>query len=227
MPADQSKKLEKKRRIIESAYQLFREKNIYNTAVDDIVKASGIARGTFYLYVKDKSDLIEQLVFYKSGESMKEMMRQAASRAADAEDLEAYATVFINALIDSLIEHRDVLTVVNKNARDADGLDSNGNINLIAGKLTIAKSASNGGEGGIDYEGSYFISDEFSLDNPYGITMDSGMGGMMGQRGGFGRQDGTLQEGQDQNGLQNSVPENNSDNTQMSIFRRIINFFRR
>ena len=115
MPADQSKKLEKKRRIIESAYQLFREKNIYNTAVDDIVKASGIARGTFYLYFKDKSDLIEQLVFYKSGESMKEMMRQAASRAAEAEDLEGYARVFIDALIDSLIEHREVLTVVNKN----------------------------------------------------------------------------------------------------------------
>ena len=64
MPAAQDKKLEKKRRILENAYQLFKSKNIYNTAVDDIVKASGIARGTFYLYFKDKSDLIEQLLFF-------------------------------------------------------------------------------------------------------------------------------------------------------------------
>ena len=55
MAALQEKKLEKKRKILENAYQLFKSKNIYNTAIDDIVKASGIARGTFYLYFKDKS----------------------------------------------------------------------------------------------------------------------------------------------------------------------------
>ena len=106
MPVDQQKKLEKKRRIIESAYALFRDKNIYNTAVDDIVKAAGIARGTFYLYFKDKSDLIEQLIFLKSGESMKEMIRQ---------DIESYARVFLDALIDFMVERRELLTVVNKN----------------------------------------------------------------------------------------------------------------
>lgn len=115
MPVDQQKKLEKKRRIIESAYALFRDKNIYNTAVDDIVKAAGIARGTFYLYFKDKSDLIEQLIFLKSGESMKEMIRQAAERAAKAPDIESYARVFLDALIDFMVERRELLTVVNKN----------------------------------------------------------------------------------------------------------------
>ena len=39
MPAAQEKKLEKKRRILESAYQLFQKNNVYNTAVDDIVNA--------------------------------------------------------------------------------------------------------------------------------------------------------------------------------------------
>lgn len=115
MSADQTKKLEKKRRIIESAFELFKSKNIYNTAVDDIVKAAGIARGTFYLYFKDKSDLIEQLVFYKSGESMKAMMLLAAERAADAPDLESYARIFIDALIDAMVEQKELLTVLNKN----------------------------------------------------------------------------------------------------------------
>ena len=115
MSADPNKKLEKKRRIIESAYQLFKSNNIYNTAVDDIVKAAGIARGTFYLYFRDKSDLIEQLVFYKSGESMKEMLTKASASAANAATMEDYAAVMVGSLIDSLAEHKEVLAVVNKN----------------------------------------------------------------------------------------------------------------
>ena len=58
----------------------------------------------------------------------------------------------------------------------ADGIDSNGNVNIIGGLTTIVKSASNGGEGGLDYEGSCYIV-EGCLVNPYGTTMDSGNGG--------------------------------------------------
>ena len=64
----------------------------------------------------------------------------------------------------------------------ADGLDSNGNINITGGLTTIAKSAMNGGEGGIDYEGSCYVADG-CLVNPYGTTMDSGMGGRGGMNG--------------------------------------------
>ena len=68
----------------------------------------------------------------------------------------------------------------------ADGIDSNGNVNILGGLTTIVKSASNGGEGGLDYEGSCYIA-EGCLVNPYGTTMDSGMGGQMGQRGQMGQ----------------------------------------
>ena len=69
----------------------------------------------------------------------------------------------------------------------ADGLDSNGNINITGGLTTIVKAANNGGEGGLDYQGTAYIADG-CLVNPYGVTMDSGMGGMGGQKGGFGGQ---------------------------------------
>ena len=111
----------------------------------------------------------------------------------------------------------------------ADGLDSNGNINLISGKLTIAKSASNGGEGGIDYEGSYYISDDFELVNPYGITMDSGMG----QMGGQGRMNGQQSEnaqmnrGNGQAAQGETAPDANTNNNKGGIFQRIMNFFRK
>ena len=69
-----------------------------------------------------------------------------------------------------------------------DGLDSNGNINLIAGRATI-NSASNGGEAGIDYDGDFYISDNFVLNNNSGVAgpdmmpggMQGGMPGDMGQ----------------------------------------------
>lgn len=55
-----------------------------------------------------------------------------------------------------------------------DGLDSNGNINLIKGSLTI-QSASTGGEAGIDYDGTYYISKDFVLNNKSGISNIGGM----------------------------------------------------
>ena len=65
----------------------------------------------------------------------------------------------------------------------ADGLDSNGNINLVSGSATIS-SANNGGDAGLDYDGSLYISDQFDLNNQSGVAS---MGGMMGGRmGGFG-----------------------------------------
>ena len=115
MPAAQEKKLEKKRRILENAYQLFKSKNIYNTAIDDIVKASGIARGTFYLYFKDKSDLIEQLLFFKSAESMLAVVREMRSQAEGYTDLAGYARAFISLYIDFLMEQKEALAVIDKN----------------------------------------------------------------------------------------------------------------
>lgn len=112
---------------------------------------------------------------------------------------------------------------------DADGIDSNGNINFISGKLSIIKSAANGGEGGIDYEGSYYISDDFELVNPYGITMDSGMG----QMGGQGRMNGQQSEnaqmnrGNGQAAQGETAPDANTNNNKGSIFQRIMNFFKR
>lgn len=115
MAAAQDKKLEKKRRILDSAYQLFKSKNVYNTAVDDIVKAAGIARGTFYLYFKDKSDLIEQLLFFKSAESMKGIVHELSSAAGTYPDTESFVRAFVSHYIDFLVGQKETLAVIDKN----------------------------------------------------------------------------------------------------------------
>ncbi len=70
----------------------------------------------------------------------------------------------------------------------ADGIDSNGNVNLMGGYASIA-SASMGGEAGIDYDGQLYIADGFQLHNQSGVAGPDGMpgdmnGGMNGQMGG-------------------------------------------
>lgn len=42
------------------ALGLFRTKGIAATSVEDIVQAAGVAKGTFYLYFKSKSELLEE-----------------------------------------------------------------------------------------------------------------------------------------------------------------------
>lgn len=64
---------------------------------------------------------------------------------------------------------------------NGDGLDSNGNINITGGSTTI-RSASNGGEAGLDYLGSLYVADG-TLTNYSGVSFDSGQGGMGGPGG--------------------------------------------
>lgn len=116
MENSRDKKLEKKIKIIETAFSLFKQKSVGSTAVDDVVKSAGIARGTFYLYFRDKSDLVDQLVMYKSAEYMKEIFRDLFDKAdINTMDVRTLAENFISGYIDFLIQHKEILAVLSKN----------------------------------------------------------------------------------------------------------------
>ena len=55
-------KEEKKEKILEAAFSLFTRKDINNVTVAEIAKEAGSAKGTFYLYFKDKIDLQNFLI---------------------------------------------------------------------------------------------------------------------------------------------------------------------
>ena len=68
-----------------------------------------------------------------------------------------------------------------------DGFDSNGNINLIAGSASI-NVQNRGGEAGVDYDGAYYISEAFQMNNTGGVSGPDNMGGGFGRgQGGWGR----------------------------------------
>lgn len=64
----EDKKLEKEIKLLDSAYRLYLTKGINNTSIQDIVNEAGVAKGTFYLYFKDKYDIQEVLTIKKSNE---------------------------------------------------------------------------------------------------------------------------------------------------------------
>jgi len=66
MPRPRADRTARLAELISAASFVFAERGVANTAVSDIVKAAGVAQGTFYLYFKTKDDVVlavaEQMV---------------------------------------------------------------------------------------------------------------------------------------------------------------------
>ncbi|PFO54337.1 TetR family transcriptional regulator [Bacillus cereus] len=65
---------EKERLIIESAMKLFATKGVNATSVQEIVTASGISKGAFYLYFKSKDELLLATLRYYYDKIQKKML---------------------------------------------------------------------------------------------------------------------------------------------------------
>ena len=61
-------KYKKRVSILDAAYELFTSKSFSDTAIDDVVKLAGVAKGTFYLYFRDKYDLLDQIVLHRASD---------------------------------------------------------------------------------------------------------------------------------------------------------------
>lgn len=76
---NEKKKL-KLEKLYEAAYNLLNSNGVRNTIVDDIAKKAGVAKGTFYLYFKDKDDLIDKVIIRKTSMLLNEAMEALARR---------------------------------------------------------------------------------------------------------------------------------------------------
>uniref|UniRef100_UPI003D7EC593 helix-turn-helix domain-containing protein n=1 Tax=Butyricicoccus sp. TaxID=2049021 RepID=UPI003D7EC593 len=56
------KKEEKKKNLLDAARILFLQKGFSKTSISEIAKQAKVAKGTFYLYFKDKDELLEHLI---------------------------------------------------------------------------------------------------------------------------------------------------------------------
>ena len=109
----EDKKKQKKSNLERAAYELFAEKGISGISVDEIVKRAKVAKGTFYLYFHDKTELLNKVIILYSTEII-----HSAMVRAQQQNIESCVERIIF-LVDDIIERfkRDpeVLKIINKN----------------------------------------------------------------------------------------------------------------
>lgn len=109
----QEKKLKKEKKLLESAFELFMTKGINNTAINDIVKKAGVAKGTFYLYFKDKYDIIDLIILRKSSMILKEGIQKANSK--EFSKFEDAVIFLVDYIIEKFKNDKKLLKLIYKN----------------------------------------------------------------------------------------------------------------
>ncbi|MDE6910355.1 MAG: TetR/AcrR family transcriptional regulator, partial [Lachnospiraceae bacterium] len=95
-------KQQKRQALLEKAFALFTTKGIQKTSISDIVDNAGVAKGTFYLYFKDKYDIRNKLIAHKSGEVFRRA--DACLKAAGIVDLEDKIIFLIDDIINQFVQ---------------------------------------------------------------------------------------------------------------------------
>lgn len=93
--------------------KLFIEKGIKKTSIADIAKNAGIAKGTFYLYFKDKYELQNILLAKTSHELF--FKAQKASEKENLERLDDKIIFMIDYIIDELKNDLNIIKFIEKN----------------------------------------------------------------------------------------------------------------
>ena len=109
---DENKK-RKKEALISTAYDLFTTKGINATSISDIVKKAGVAKGTFYLYFKDKYDIKDKLIAHKTRELFDNA--KIAMEQSQISGLEEQLIFIIDHITNILSSNRPLLNLISKN----------------------------------------------------------------------------------------------------------------
>ena len=116
MPTLEEKKNLKRNNILDAAAKLFMDKSFASTAVDDVVKMAGVAKGTFYLYFKDKYDLLNQIVAYKGAEVLQSCIDSMVEKEQSGSMTLTEKALFLTDYVAGyLSERKDLAALINKN----------------------------------------------------------------------------------------------------------------
>lgn len=106
-------KIEKENRLLDNAFRLFTEKGIKETSIQDIVDSADVAKGTFYLYFKDKYQIRDILIAKKSEKLFSDALNSLRKTyIANFSDQIIY---IINYVIDELTKNPLLLKFISKN----------------------------------------------------------------------------------------------------------------
>lgn len=109
----EEKKQEKKQKLLDAAFKRFTENGINNTTIQEIVDSAGLAKGTFYLYFKDKYDIHDELITRKSKQLFDEAVISLGKRNITKFDNQII--YIIDYIIDVLAKNQLLLKFISKN----------------------------------------------------------------------------------------------------------------
>ena len=103
----------KENNLLQAAFNLFTKEDITNVSVNDIVKNAGVAKGTFYLYFKDKYQIRDILIQKEAHRLFEEAHKQLEKN--DIRNFEDSVIFLINQVLIRLESNPLILKFVERN----------------------------------------------------------------------------------------------------------------
>jgi AcrR family transcriptional regulator len=109
--ADLNKKM-KMENLLNTSFELFTSQGINKTSISDIVNKAGVAKGTFYLYFKDKYDIRNRLIAHKSSQLFVEAYN--ALEESNIQGFEDRLIFIMDYVLDELAANKGLLAFIHK-----------------------------------------------------------------------------------------------------------------
>lgn len=109
--ADLNKKM-KMESLLNTSFELFTKNGINKTSISDIVEKAGVAKGTFYLYFKDKYDIRNRLIAHKSSQLF--LQAYEALERSGVSSFEDRIIFIMDYVLDELAANKGLLAFIYK-----------------------------------------------------------------------------------------------------------------
>ncbi len=107
-------KQQKENSLLKTAYEFFTTKGFSKTSISDIVGKAGVAKGTFYLYFKDKYDIRNKLVSHQSSLLFKNAIEMLGENVNEL-SFEDKMVKLVDCIVNQLNSNKSLLTFISKN----------------------------------------------------------------------------------------------------------------
>lgn len=106
-------KEQKRNSLLDSAFTLFLDNGFNKTSISDIVEKAGVAKGTFYLYFKDKYDIRNQLISHKANQVFQAACNELMKHK-ELKDFEEQMLFIIDNILDQFAQNHHLVMLLSK-----------------------------------------------------------------------------------------------------------------
>ena len=111
------KKKRKREALFTAAFRLFNTKGIRQTSISDIAHEADVAKGTFYLYFKDKFDLRDKLIAAKATQVLMQAINELGVNQRNMKEMPLEDTIvsLVDIILNRMEREPELLRFITKN----------------------------------------------------------------------------------------------------------------